>query len=82
MVLEVLFELDATGHDGGELHVVHRTAAGVRSEALFHSLFCDPADAGHFRSAGQVISFLGKNAWLLIVGVAVFLFERFKKRND
>ena len=35
-----------------------------------------------FRSAGQVISFLGKNAWLLIVGVAVFLFERFKKRND
>ena len=35
-----------------------------------------------FRAAGQVISFLGKNAWLLIVGVAVFLFERVTKRND
>ena len=35
-----------------------------------------------FRAAGQVISFLGKNAWLLIVGVAVFLIERVTKRND
>ena len=35
-----------------------------------------------FRTAGEVISFLGKNAWLLIVGVAVFLFEQYQKRNS
>lgn len=33
-----------------------------------------------FRTAGQVISFLGKNAWLLVVAVAVFLIERVSKR--
>ena len=44
--LEVLFERNATCHDGGELHIVHSTAAGVRSKILFHNLFCDPADAG------------------------------------
>ena len=32
-----------------------------------------------FKTAGSVISFLGKNAWLLILGVAVFMVERFKK---
>ena len=36
-----------------------------------------------FRTAGQVISFLGKNAWLLILFVAAFLIEMFlKKRRD
>ena len=35
-----------------------------------------------FKSAGSVISFLGKNAWLLILGVAVFTVERFKKKNS
>ena len=36
-----------------------------------------------FRTAGQVISFLGKHAWLLILAVAAFLFERLmKKRRD
>ena len=34
-----------------------------------------------FKTAGSVISFLGKNAWLLILGVAVFAVERFKKKN-
>ena len=34
-----------------------------------------------FKTAGSVISFLGKNAWLLILGVAVFTVERFKKKN-
>ena len=34
-----------------------------------------------FKTAGSVISFLGKNAWLLILGVAVFMVERFKKKN-
>ena len=34
-----------------------------------------------FKTAGTVISFLGKNAWLLILGVAVFIVERFKKKN-
>ena len=34
-----------------------------------------------FKTAGLVISFLGKNAWLLILGVAVFAVERFKKKN-
>ena len=34
-----------------------------------------------FKTAGSVISFLGKNAWLLILGVAVFTIERFKKKN-
>ena len=35
-----------------------------------------------FRTAGQVISFLGKHAWLLILAVAAFLFERLMKRRD
>ena len=35
-----------------------------------------------FRTAGQVISFLGKHAWLLILTVAAFLFERLMKRRD
>ena len=34
-----------------------------------------------FKTAGSVISFLGKNAWLLILGVVVFTVERFKKKN-
>ena len=34
-----------------------------------------------FKTAGSVISFLGKNAWLLILGVTVFMVERFKKKN-
>ena len=34
-----------------------------------------------FKTAGSVVSFLGKNAWLLILGVAVFTVERFKKKN-
>ena len=33
-----------------------------------------------FRAAGQVISFLGKNAWLLILAVAAFLIERLTKK--
>lgn len=35
-----------------------------------------------FRAAGQVFSFLGKNTWLLIAGVAVFLIERVTKRRN
>ena len=35
-----------------------------------------------FKTAGSVISFLGKNAWLPILGVAVFMVERFKKTAD
>ena len=31
--------------------------------------------------AGSLISFLGKNAWLLILGVAVFMVERLKKNR-
>lgn len=31
-----------------------------------------------FRTASKVISFFGKNAWLLILAVAVFLIERYK----
>ena len=46
LVLEVLFERNAPCHGGGEFHVVHCTAAGVRSKILFHNLFCDPADDG------------------------------------
>ena len=34
-----------------------------------------------FRTAGQVISFLGKNAWLLILAVAAFLIERLTKKR-
>ena len=34
-----------------------------------------------FKTAGSVISFLGKNAWLLILGVAVFMVERLKKKH-
>ena len=35
-----------------------------------------------FRAAGQVISFLGKNAWLLIVTVATFLIDWVTKWHD
>ena len=45
LVLKVLFERNAARHDGGELHVIHRAAAGIRSEILFHNLSYDPADA-------------------------------------
>ena len=34
-----------------------------------------------FKTAGSAVSFLGKNAWLLILGVAVFMVERFQKKN-
>ena len=34
-----------------------------------------------FKTTGSVISFLGKNAWLLILGVAVFMVERLKKNR-
>ena len=34
-----------------------------------------------FRTAGQVISFLGKNVWLLILAVAAFLIEKTIERN-
>ena len=34
-----------------------------------------------FKTAGSVISILGKNAWLLILGVAVFMVERFQKKK-
>lgn len=34
-----------------------------------------------FKTAGEVISFLGKNAWLLIVAVAIFLVESITKIN-
>ena len=31
LVLKVLFERNAASHDSGEFHVIHRTAAGIRS---------------------------------------------------
>ena len=34
-----------------------------------------------FKTAESVISFPGKNAWLLILGVAVFMVERFQKNR-
>ena len=34
-----------------------------------------------FKTAGSVISFLGKDAWLLILGVTVFMVERFQKNR-
>ena len=34
-----------------------------------------------FRTAGEVVGFLAKNAWLLIVGVVIFLVEQFKKKK-
>ena len=46
LVHEVLFERNTARHDGSQFHVVHRTAAWVGGEVLFHRLFCDPADAG------------------------------------
>ena len=33
-----------------------------------------------FRAAGQVLSFLGKNAWLLIMAVVFIVVEQFKKK--
>ena len=34
-----------------------------------------------FRTAGEVIGFLAKNAWLLIVGLVVLAVEKFKKKR-
>ena len=34
-----------------------------------------------FKTAGEVIGFLGKNAWLLIVAVVIYLVEQFKKKK-
>ena len=34
-----------------------------------------------FRTVGEVVGFLAKNAWLLIVGVVICLVEQFKKKK-
>jgi len=34
-----------------------------------------------FKTAGEVISFLGKNAWLLVVAIVVYAVEQFKNKN-
>ena len=34
-----------------------------------------------FITAGEVVGFLAKNAWLLIVGVVIYLVEQFKKKK-
>ena len=34
-----------------------------------------------FRTAGEVIGFLAKNAWLLVVGLVVLAVEQFKKKS-
>ena len=34
-----------------------------------------------FRTAGEVVGFLAKKAWLLIVGVVIYLLEQFKKKK-
>ena len=34
-----------------------------------------------FKTAGEVISFLGKQAWLLIVGLVVLALGKFKRKN-
>ena len=34
-----------------------------------------------FRMAGEVVGFLAKNAWLLIVCVVIYLVEQFKKKK-
>ena len=34
-----------------------------------------------FRTAGEVVGFLAKNVWLLIVGVVIYLVEQFKKKK-
>jgi len=34
-----------------------------------------------FRTAGEVVGFLAKNAWLLIVGIVVFLVERVSSKR-
>ena len=35
-----------------------------------------------FRTAGEVIGFLAKNAWLLVVGLVLLAVEQFKKRKS
>ena len=34
-----------------------------------------------FKTAGEVVGFLAKNAWLLIVGVVIYLVEQFKNKK-
>ena len=36
----------------------------------------------HFQTAGEVLGFLGKHAWLLIVAVVMFAIEQFKKKRS
>ena len=35
-----------------------------------------------FRTAGEVLGFLGKHAWLLIVAVVMFAIGQFKKKRS
>ena len=35
-----------------------------------------------FRTAGEVLGFLGKHAWLLIVAVVMYVIEQFKKKRS
>ena len=34
-----------------------------------------------FRTAGEVVGILAKNAWVLIVGIVIYLVEQFKKKK-
>lgn len=34
-----------------------------------------------FKTAGEVVGFLAKNAWMLVVGVVLYIVERFKKKK-
>ena len=78
-VLEVLFERNAASNNRGELRVVHRTAAGVGGEALFHDLFCDPANArglaGESRSCNDRFQ-------ELIVGHGIEIWLKFKSSKQ
>ena len=35
-----------------------------------------------FRTAGEILGFLGRNAWLLIVAAVIFVIEKFKEKRS
>ena len=73
LVLEILLQRYAAGHDSRERGVVHDVAAGISGEVLFHHLFRNPSDASGQagQSGGTHDSY---RSWLIHVS-GVFSFQ-------
>ena len=71
-IAEKLEQIDALENERDELE--ERVSLREKVKNIFKKY-------GFTVTALAVISFLGKNAWLLILGVAVFMVERFQKKK-